>query len=319
MRYSIVVVTAGLNVLSRSRVLADRLAAEAKAQLHSMLGHDAGHEVAITLEKNLPVASGIGGGSADAAAVLRALGARVPRPEVLGADVPVCLAGVPCRMQGVGEKLSPLPPLPASHLVLVNPRAGLATPAVFQRLERRDNPPMPAALPEFPDSAALVDFLATCRNDLQAPAIALMPRIADCLAALGDAGALLTRMSGSGATCFGILPDGTAARAARDRIAAIARENGLPTINLVESGGADLPTTVMPFILRGVALLGIDSVLIGPELRRSVWARLESDLRPAHLDRLTTEIGVDDLDGALAEIQAGKTTGRTVVRISAHS
>lgn len=85
------------------------------------------------------------------------------------------------------------------------------------------------------------------------------------------------------------------------------------------TGGADLPTTVMPFILRGVALLGIDSVLIGPELRRSVWARLESDLRPAHLDRLTTEIGVDDLDGALAEIQAGKTTGRTVVRISAHS
>ncbi|WP_285897593.1 acrylyl-CoA reductase family protein [Gordonia sputi] len=85
------------------------------------------------------------------------------------------------------------------------------------------------------------------------------------------------------------------------------------------TGGADLPTTVMPFILRGVALLGIDSVLIGPELRRSVWARLESDLRPAHLDRLATEIGVDDLDGALAEIQAGKTTGRTVVRISAHS
>ena len=77
----------------------------------------AGHEVAITLEKNLPVASGIGGGSADAAAVLRALGARVPRPEVLGADVPVCLAGVPCRMQGVGEKLSPLPPLPPLHLV----------------------------------------------------------------------------------------------------------------------------------------------------------------------------------------------------------
>ena len=85
------------------------------------------------------------------------------------------------------------------------------------------------------------------------------------------------------------------------------------------TGGADLPTTVMPFILRGVALLGIDSVLIGPELRRSVWARLETDLRPAHLDRLITEIEVDDLDGALAEIRAGQTTGRTVVRISAQS
>ena len=199
----------------------------------------AGHEVAITLEKNLPVASGIGGGSADAAAVLRALGAREPRPEVLGADVPVCLAGVPCRMQGVGEKLFPLPPLPPLHLVLVNPRAGLATPAVFQRLERRDNPPMPAALPEFPDSAALVDFLATCRNDLQAPAIALMPRIADCLAALGDAGALLTRMSGSGATCFGIFPDGTAARAARDRIAA-----ARPDWWVAASGLAPAPATV---------------------------------------------------------------------------
>ena len=85
------------------------------------------------------------------------------------------------------------------------------------------------------------------------------------------------------------------------------------------TGGADLPTTVMPFILRGVALLGIDSVSIGPELRRSVWARLETDLRPAHLDRLITEIGVDDLDGSLAEIRAGRTTGRTVVPISAQS
>ena len=81
------------------------------------------------------------------------------------------------------------------------------------------------------------------------------------------------------------------------------------------TGGADLPTTVMPFILRGAALLGIDSVLIGPELRRSIWARLETDLHPAHLDSLITEIGLDDLPSTLEAIGAGGITGRTVVRI----
>ncbi|MFT4086088.1 MAG: acryloyl-CoA reductase [Gordonia sp. (in: high G+C Gram-positive bacteria)] len=81
------------------------------------------------------------------------------------------------------------------------------------------------------------------------------------------------------------------------------------------TGGADLPTTVMPFILRGVALLGIDSVLIGAELRRAIWARLESDLRPAHLDALIEEITLDEAPGALDAIRAGELTGRTVVRV----
>lgn len=81
------------------------------------------------------------------------------------------------------------------------------------------------------------------------------------------------------------------------------------------TGGADLPTTVMPFILRGVALLGIDSVLIGPAQRRGIWSRLETDLRPAHLDQLIHEISLDELPDALDEIHAGKATGRTVVRI----
>jgi 4-diphosphocytidyl-2-C-methyl-D-erythritol kinase len=180
----------------------------------------AGREVAITLDKNLPIASGIGGGSADAAAVLRALDARPDHPESLGADVPVCLESQPMRMRGLGEILTPLPPLPPLHLVLVNPGAGLSTPSVFKALARRDNPAMPEVLPDFPDTAALVDFVAACRNDLQEPALALMPGIADCLAALTDSGAWLSRLSGSGATCFGIYADAEAARAAQARIAA---------------------------------------------------------------------------------------------------
>lgn len=180
----------------------------------------AGHEARITLEKNLPVASGIGGGSADAAAVLRALDARPAHPETLGADVPVCLAGTPCRMQGVGEIITPLPALAPLHLVLVNPGAALSTPEVFRALSRRDNPPLPDVLPDLRNADTLLRFLTDCRNDLQAPAIARLPVIADCLAALKRAGARLARMSGSGATCFGLFADPQdAARAARDMAA----------------------------------------------------------------------------------------------------
>jgi len=177
-----------------------------------------GAEVAITLEKNLPVASGIGGGSADAAAVLRGL-ARMgyplpPAPERLGADVPVCLHPRPLRMQGVGEILTPLPSLPELHLVLVNPGIAVPTPQVFAALPIKTNPPLPP-FPDHPDLARLVDHLHRCRNDLQAPAVALFPPIRDCLDALDAEGALLARMSGSGATCFGIFADaGTAGLAA---------------------------------------------------------------------------------------------------------
>lgn len=199
----------------------------------------AGAEVAIALEKNLPVASGIGGGSADAAAVLRALDCRPPHPEQLGADVPVCLAGRSSRMQGLGEIVTPLPALPALHLVLVNPLRALSTPAVFGALACRENPPMPEILPEFTDAEGLTGFLRTCRNDLEAPAISLMPEIADCIAALDGAGARLARMSGSGATCFGIFADADAARAARARIAA-----AHPGWWVVASGLAPAPATL---------------------------------------------------------------------------
>lgn len=178
----------------------------------------AGAQAAIRLTKRLPIASGIGGGSADAAAVLRAL-ARMghplpPHTEDLGADVPVCLASVPARMSGIGEVVTPTGPLPRLHLVLVNPGVAVATPAIFAGLDRRDNPPMPP-LPPLRDAAALIAWLRGTRNDLQAPAIAAAPVIAQVLAALEGQGAGLARMSGSGATCFGIFADAPgAARAA---------------------------------------------------------------------------------------------------------
>lgn len=177
-----------------------------------------GAEAQIHLTKNLPVASGIGGGSADAAAVMRALadqGHALPAdPSVLGADIPVCLAGQPARMRGAGERLDPVPPIPALPIVLVNPGIPLSTPAVFKALQNRDNPAMPD--PDWQDAASLIDWLGRTRNDLQPAAISLAPAIADVLAGLDQQGARLARMSGSGATCFGIFDDPEAAtRAAR--------------------------------------------------------------------------------------------------------
>ncbi|MCC5993069.1 MAG: 4-(cytidine 5'-diphospho)-2-C-methyl-D-erythritol kinase [Rhodobacteraceae bacterium] len=181
----------------------------------------------LRLVKTLPVASGIGGGSADAAATLRLLaratGAKLPPLKhllALGADVPVCLASHPARMQGIGDALSPLPALPRFWLVLVNPRAALSTPDVFRALAQRANPPMPARLPDWPDAGALFDWLAQCRNDLEAPARALAPVIGDVLDTLAAAaGCALARMSGSGATCFGLFAQEAAAQIAAAQIA----------------------------------------------------------------------------------------------------
>ena len=192
----------------------DNLVLKAAQMLGSPLG------AAITLEKRLPIASGIGGGSADAAATMQALGALwgCALPDAgqvlaLGADVPVCLAGQSCRMAGIGDQISPIA-LPPAHLVLVNPGVGLSTAAVFGALLCRDNPPLPPAAP-MPDVVALAAYLGHCRNDLEAPALSLVPQIAAVLAALqGQTGCLLARMSGSGATCFGLFASASAAEAA---------------------------------------------------------------------------------------------------------
>ncbi|MCG6113787.1 MAG: 4-(cytidine 5'-diphospho)-2-C-methyl-D-erythritol kinase [Mesorhizobium sp.] len=186
--------------------------------------------VRITLEKDIPAASGLGGGSSDAAATLRALdrhwqlGLGEQRLHdaalALGADLPMCLAARPLRASGIGEILEPVSKLPALDMVLVNPGIEVATPAVFAALERRDGGPLPA-LPASPASAALLDWLATTRNDLEAPAMSIAPAIGAVLAALRESGAQFARMSGSGATCFGLFPD---AESAARATAAIARE-----------------------------------------------------------------------------------------------
>jgi 4-diphosphocytidyl-2-C-methyl-D-erythritol kinase len=175
----------------------------------------------ITLDKMLPVASGIGGGSADAAATLRALaklsGQPLPPTEdvlSLGADVPVCLAGGLVRMQGIGERLTPCAPSLRWPMVLVNPGVALSTGSVFGALHRVDNPPMAdeifdEAYEEFPD------WLATQRNDLEVAAMGLAPVIADVLEAVrAEPGCRMARMSGSGATVFGLFDTADQAREA---------------------------------------------------------------------------------------------------------
>jgi 4-diphosphocytidyl-2-C-methyl-D-erythritol kinase len=179
-------------------------------------------DAALTLDKTLPVASGIGGGSADAAATLRALsrltGRALPSKEVvvqLGADVPVCLAGRPARMSGIGETLAPLPILPPLWLVLVNPRHPVPTPQVFAALVSRDNPPLPDLRSEALATAqSFTAWLAAqTRNDLVPPARAVVPALEQVQAALAATpGCLLARMSGSGGTHFGLFAKGEEAR-----------------------------------------------------------------------------------------------------------
>lgn len=193
-----------------------------------------GDSGSLVLTKHLPAASGIGGGSADAAAALRGMLARkkmvqgddwvpVTDEEILpfaeqvlglGADVPMCLLSKPCRVRGIGQNIefTSLPPLAA---VLVNPRVPVATAAVFGALKVRENPSMSEVLPSFADAGELTEWLCTQRNDLEAPAMEAAPVIADVLAALrGTRDCRLARMSGSGATCFAIFPDKDAAIAA---------------------------------------------------------------------------------------------------------
>ena len=185
--------------------------------------------VAIALEKRLPVAAGIGGGSSDAAAALRALArlwgmkgseARMQSMALdLGADVPMCLAARPLLATGIGEILEPVDGFPSLPVVLVNPGTTVSTPEVFRVLARRNNPPLPR-LPSRLDADIIVAWLQNTRNDLETPAAMLAPDIADALSALRSKGAAIARMSGSGATCFGLFPTRAAADAAAGSIAA---------------------------------------------------------------------------------------------------
>ncbi|TCL08494.1 4-diphosphocytidyl-2-C-methyl-D-erythritol kinase [Shimia isoporae] len=166
----------------------------------------------IALEKHLPAAAGIGGGSSDAAATLRALADLTgkPVPPVadllsLGADVPVCVGHGWQRMSGIGEEIAPLANGVRWPVLLINPGVDVPTPTVFAALQSKNNPPMPDEFPDWSDRSDAVSWLAAQRNDLEAPAIAARPVIAEVLSALrGCLGCELARMSGSGATCFGL-------------------------------------------------------------------------------------------------------------------
>ena len=179
----------------------------------------------VSLDKQLPHGAGIGGGSSDAAAILRALtgqGASIPTdlPLNLGADVPVCMAARASRMQGIGERIMPVD-LPELHALLVNPGVHVPTGPVFSALASRNNQPMPQDLPAFASAEDCAAWLAEQRNDLEAPAIAVAPEIGRVLSDLRNSRqVLLARMSGSGATCFALYPTKKAAHMAAYEIGA---------------------------------------------------------------------------------------------------
>lgn len=183
--------------------------------------------VHIHLQKNLPLSSGIGGGSADAAALLRWIADAYPvlaeRLAVeclsLGADVPMCLGGRAARVRGIGEISAPVARLGRFAMVLVNCGAPVSTPAAFAGLGTRDNPPLPALPADgFADLGQLVSYLRDTRNDLEAPALRIVPEIADVSRALADEGAAFQRMSGSGATVFALFETAPHAEAAATRL-----------------------------------------------------------------------------------------------------
>lgn len=203
-------------VLRAARLLSDRALIRTGAALH--------------LEKNLPVASGIGGGSSDAAAAMRALcrlwGVAIDEATLsrlgagLGADVPVCLLAHAAWVGGIGEQVEPAPALPPAGIVLANPRTPLPTAAVFAaRRGRFGDAGRFAPMPQ--DAAGLAAALQSRGNQLTEAAVGRVPQIGRVLEALARLpGALIARMSGSGATCFALFADRTLAEAARTRLAA---------------------------------------------------------------------------------------------------
>jgi len=212
---------------------AENLVFKAAAALRRHAGVKSG--AAIQVEKNLPIASGIGGGSADAAAALRALidlwGIVISESALerlafdLGADVPACLRHAPVLVAGAGEKLSPGPALPPLWACLANSGAEISTGAIFQSFDAANpSPPAPrfAAL-DGQNYAVLIRSLNASRNDLEAAARELAPEIGTVIDFLRDCpGALWARMSGSGATCFALFASAVAAK----RAANLARSKG---------------------------------------------------------------------------------------------
>lgn len=207
---------------------ADNLVLRAASALREHFSVAAGARIGLV--KSLPTAAGIGGGSADAAATLEALARLwqiVPRADELqaialslGADVPVCLFGRPAFVGGIGERIERAPPLPTAWLLLANPRIALATPAVFKARSGPFSPPARWSEVDA-DAESLAERLRAAGNDLEAPARGLVPDIGAVLTALGGLpDCLLSRMSGSGATCFGLFAGRAEATAAEKALSA---------------------------------------------------------------------------------------------------
>jgi len=204
----------------------DNLVLQAARALSKLAG--GGRGAHLSLSKRLPLAAGIGGGSADAAATLKGLirlwniqpgaGALHELAVALGADVPVCLAGLAAFIGGIGDELTVAPALPMGSVVLVNPGVQLSTPAVFKGYATQEKPETRPGPFEYnpKDLTELVAILKVRGNDLAPAALKMAPVIGNVLAALeGCSGALMARMSGSGATCFALFDNpGDAAAAA---------------------------------------------------------------------------------------------------------
>jgi 4-diphosphocytidyl-2-C-methyl-D-erythritol kinase len=181
----------------------------------------------VGLEKNLPVASGIGGGSADAAAAILATArlagidnrqAMLDAARTLGADVPMCLHSRPLVARGIGEIIEPVN-LPEFDLLLVNPGVAVSTPQVFRELRSRENPPLPSIPGDLDNASRIASYLGECANHLEEPARSLSPEIGSALEALRcQPGTLIARMSGSGATCFAIHESAESCHAAGEAI-----------------------------------------------------------------------------------------------------
>jgi 4-diphosphocytidyl-2-C-methyl-D-erythritol kinase len=205
----------------------DNLVLRAARSLQAEAGITSGAK--LTLTKRVPVAAGLGGGSADAAATLDGL-AELWDLDVddedlarlgidLGADVPVCLYGGPAYVSGIGEVIDPAPYLPETHIVLANPGKAVLTAAVFKSQGGRFG--SPARFADAPkDARALAELLAKRENGLARAAMQLEPAIGEVITALEESGnCLLARMCGSGPTCYAIFPDAATAAAAATKLA----------------------------------------------------------------------------------------------------
>jgi 4-diphosphocytidyl-2-C-methyl-D-erythritol kinase len=203
-------------------VTADNLVLKARDAVLPLAGETP--DFRLTLDKQLPAASGIGGGSSDAAATLRLLGDvfDVPPEKLsalapnLGSDVAACLSGKSLMATGRGEQLSAAPEIGPLHAVLVNPGVAVSTGSVFKLYDQgpAGGEAMPAPPESFANLTDLAAFLRDCRNDLEAPACALQPVIGEILKVLNTAPeTAFARMSGSGATCFALSNDASSAGA----------------------------------------------------------------------------------------------------------